>query len=90
MTCIIKSNTELASEWLVRKTNARRNTRIADGDVDTMQSRFGLTDEESQEAHGYAEEELDARNDVHPLDIAEMQDREDRCAGLDAPWWRQP
>jgi hypothetical protein len=26
----------------------------------------------------------------HPLDIAEIEDREDRSAGLEGPWWRQP
>jgi hypothetical protein len=26
----------------------------------------------------------------HPLDVAEMEDREDRSAGLEEPWWRRP
>lgn len=85
-----KSPTFLASEWLVRKTDARRATRIDGADVDAMQRKFSLTDEESQEAHQWAEDELADRCDDHPLDIAERQDREDRCAGLDAPWWAHP
>lgn len=79
-----------ASEWLVRKTDARRATRIAGEDVDAMQAKFGLSDEDSQQAHEWAEDELADRCHDHPLDVAEMQDREDHCAGLDEPWWRHP
>ena len=35
------------------------------------------------------EDEYDRAN-PHPLDVAEMEDLEDRSAGLEDPWWRQP